>query len=92
MEDVTSTSYAQMTSADSGESIFSATITAGQSLAGTAPTSPVRLMTLQIGIALNSSTGGQERAAVMATLLLLFASGCLLAYRATLRRALRWFS
>ncbi len=61
-------------------------------LAGTAPTSPVRLMTLQIGIALNSSTGGQERAAVMATLLLLFATGCLLAYRATLRRALRWFS
>lgn len=61
-------------------------------LAGAAPTSPVRLMTLQIGIALNSSTGGQERAAVMATLLLLFATGCLLAYRATLRRALRWFA
>lgn len=61
-------------------------------LAGAAPTSPVRLMTLQIGIALNSSTGGQGRAAVMSTLLLLFAACCLLAYRATLRRALRWFA
>ncbi len=61
-------------------------------LAGTGATSQLRLMTLQIGIALNSSATGQERAAVMAVLLLLFATASLLTYRLMLRRALRWFS
>lgn len=37
LEDVTGTSFAQMTSMDGGETVFSATITAGQSLVGTAP-------------------------------------------------------
>ena len=61
-------------------------------LAGSAPTSPVRLMTLQIGIALNQSSTGQQRAAVMATILLLIATASLLTYRIILRRATRWFS
>lgn len=37
LEDVNSTSFVQITSADSGESIFEATITAGQKLKGVAP-------------------------------------------------------
>ncbi len=37
LEDVNSTSFVRMTSADSGETIFEATITAGQKLKGTAP-------------------------------------------------------
>ncbi|MCC7097265.1 MAG: hypothetical protein IT472_08810 [Thermomonas sp.] len=37
LEDVTGTGFTQMTSADAGETIFTATITAGQSLVGTAP-------------------------------------------------------
>ena len=49
-------------------------------------------MTLQIGIALNSAAGSQGRAAVMATLLLLIATLSLLAYRLTMRRAVRWLS
>lgn len=61
-------------------------------LAGTAANGRLRLMTLQIGLALNSSPTGQNRATVMAVLLLLFATGSLLAYRLMLRRALRWFT
>lgn len=61
-------------------------------LAGNAASSQLRLMTLQIGIALNSAANSQERAAVMATLLLLISAVSLLAYRLTMRRALRWVS
>lgn len=61
-------------------------------LAGNAATSQLRLMTLQIGIALNSAAGSQGRAAVMATLLLLIATCSLLAYRVTMRRAVRWLA
>lgn len=60
-------------------------------LAGGAATSQLRLMTLQIGVALNSAAGSQERAAVMPTILLLIATVSLLTYRLTVRRALRWF-
>ena len=59
-------------------------------LAGSAPNSPIRLMTLQIGLALTSSTSHQNRAAVHGTLLLLIAGATLLGYRLLLRRAARW--
>ena len=59
-------------------------------LAGNAATSQLRLMTLQIGVSLNSAAGSQERAAVMATLLLLIATLSLLAYRLAVRKALQW--
>jgi putative spermidine/putrescine transport system permease protein len=59
-------------------------------LAGSAASSQLRLMTLQIGVALNSAAGSQERAAVMATLLLLIATVSLLAYRLAVRKALQW--
>jgi len=61
-------------------------------LAGSAPSSPVRLMTLQIGIALNQSATGQQRAAVMAAILLLIATVSLVSYRLVMRRATRWFA
>ncbi|MFM9105821.1 MAG: ABC transporter permease, partial [Chloroflexota bacterium] len=61
-------------------------------LAGSAPAAPVRLMTLQIGIALNQSANGQQRAAVMAAILLIIAAVSLLTYRLILRRATRWFT
>jgi putative spermidine/putrescine transport system permease protein len=60
-------------------------------LAGNAATSQLRLMTLQIGVALNSAAGSQERAAVMAAILLFLAAMALAVYRYTVRRALRWF-
>jgi putative spermidine/putrescine transport system permease protein len=59
-------------------------------LAGSAPNSPIRLMTLQIGLALTASTTHQERAAVHGTLLLLIAGATLLVYRLLMRRARRW--
>ncbi|MFN8594449.1 MAG: ABC transporter permease subunit [Thermomicrobiales bacterium] len=59
-------------------------------LAGTAATGQLRLMTLQIGVALTSAVSTQERAAVMATLLLFIATIALLAYRAIVRRSMRW--
>lgn len=59
-------------------------------LAGNAANSQLRLMTLQIGLALNSAASSQERAAVMAALLLLIATASLLAYRLTVRKALQW--
>ena len=61
-------------------------------LAGNAATSQLRLMTLQIGVALNSAAASQERAAVMAVILLLFATAALAIYRLIVRRALRWFT
>lgn len=59
-------------------------------LAGTGGASGVRLMTLEIGRTLQASVFGQERAAVLAVLLMAIAAISLLAYRALLRRALRW--
>jgi putative spermidine/putrescine transport system permease protein len=59
-------------------------------LAGNAATSQLRLMTLQIGVALNSAASSQERAAVMATLLLLIATLSLVAYRLAVRKAVQW--
>ncbi len=59
-------------------------------LAGNAATSQLRLMTLQIGVSLNSAAGSQERAAVMATLLLLIATISLVAYRLAVRKAVQW--
>jgi hypothetical protein len=50
------------------------------------------LITLQIGISLNSGVGTEERSFVLATVLLILAAGALLAYRRVMKRALRWFS
>jgi ABC-type Fe3+ transport system permease subunit len=57
-----------------------------------ATTSKLRLITLQIGISLNSGVGTEERSYVLAVVLLLLTTGSLLAYRATMKRALRWFA
>lgn len=56
-----------------------------------ATTGSLRLITLQIGLTLNTGAGSEERAYVYAVVLLLLAVVSLLSYRATLRRALRWF-
>jgi len=61
-------------------------------LAGSGVNGQFRLMTLQIGIALNSATSSQERAAVLATLLLLIAAVSLVAYRLVIRKAVRWLA
>jgi putative spermidine/putrescine transport system permease protein len=61
-------------------------------LAGTGGAADVRLITLQIGLTLQASAFGQERAAVLAVVLMAMAIVSLLAYRGLLRRALRWFS
>ncbi len=61
-------------------------------LAGTGGAADVRLITLQIGLTLQASAFGQERAAVLAVVLMMMAVGSLLAYRGLLKRALRWFS
>ena len=57
-----------------------------------ATTGKLRLITLQIGISLNSGVGTEERSFVLATVLLILAAGALLAYRRVMKRALRWFS
>jgi len=54
-------------------------------------TGALRLITLQIGLTLNTGAGREERAYVLAVVLLLLATVSLLAYRFTLKRALRWF-
>jgi putative spermidine/putrescine transport system permease protein len=59
-------------------------------LAGSGAGSEVRLITLQIGRALQTGAFGQERAAVLAVLLMAMAAVSLLAYRALLQRAVRW--
>jgi putative spermidine/putrescine transport system permease protein len=51
----------------------------------------LRLITLQIGLTLNTGAGREERAFVLAVVLLMFATVSLVAYRLTLRWALRWF-
>lgn len=60
-------------------------------LAGNVGASPISLITLQIGEILQSDVFGRGRAAVLAVVLMAFATIALLAYRAILRRALRWF-
>jgi putative spermidine/putrescine transport system permease protein len=61
-------------------------------LAGTGGAADIRLITLQIGLTLQASAFGQERAAVLAVVLMAVAIAALLVYRSLLRRALRWFS
>jgi len=61
-------------------------------LVGGSGVTPTRLMTLQIGFALQSGAVGEDRAAVLAVVLLLFAVVSLVSYRIILRRALRWFA
>lgn len=62
-------------------------------LGGTAAsTGKLRLITIQIGLNLNTGVGKEERSYVLAVVLLLLATGALLLYRATMRRALRWFA
>ena len=62
-------------------------------LGGTASsTGQLRLITLQIGLNLNTGVGSEERSYVLAVVLLLLATGALLSYRAVMKRALRWFS
>ena len=55
-------------------------------------TGELRLITLQIGLTLNTGVGKEERAYVLAVVLLLLATGSLFLYRLMLKRALRWFS
>ncbi|MFM9107452.1 MAG: ABC transporter permease, partial [Chloroflexota bacterium] len=55
-------------------------------------TGELRLITLQIGLTLNTGAGKEERAYVLAVVLLLLAAVALLAYRLMLKRALRWFN
>jgi putative spermidine/putrescine transport system permease protein len=52
----------------------------------------LRLITLQIGLTLNTGVGTEERSYVLATVLLLLATGALLSYRLVMKRALRWFT
>jgi putative spermidine/putrescine transport system permease protein len=52
----------------------------------------LRLITLQIGITLNTGSGRVGRAYVLAVVLLLLASCSLLLYRYMMKRGLRWFS
>lgn len=52
----------------------------------------LRLITLYIGLFLNTSAGREERASVMAALLLMMAAVSLILYRLILRWALRWFN
>lgn len=62
-------------------------------LGGTAyTTGRLRLITLQIGISLNTGVGSEERSYVLATVLLLLATASLLSYRWMMGRALRWFA
>lgn len=61
-------------------------------LGGTASsTGKLRLITLQIGLNLNTGVGKEERSYVLAVVLLFLAAGALLLYRAVMKRALRWF-
>ncbi len=55
-------------------------------------TGELRMITLQIGLTLNTGAGKEERAYVLAVILLIMACASLLAYRWMLRRALRWFN
>lgn len=59
--------------------------------AGAAEIGQLRLITLQIGLTLNTGVGREERAYVLAVVLLLIATVSLLVYRYISRRALRWF-
>ncbi len=59
-------------------------------LVGTGAGSDVRLITLQIGRALQTGAFGQERAAVLAVLLMGLAAVSLLIYRGLLKQAVRW--
>lgn len=59
-------------------------------LAGNVGASSISLITLQIGEILQSDVFGRGRAAVLAVVLMAIATVSLLAYRAILRRALRW--
>jgi putative spermidine/putrescine transport system permease protein len=54
-------------------------------------TGNLRLITLQIGLTLNTGAGREERAMVLACILLGLAAVSLLLYRLLLRRATRWF-
>jgi putative spermidine/putrescine transport system permease protein len=61
-------------------------------LAGQSGGTAVRLITLQIGNALQSDViNGPAKAGVMAVILMAIATASLLAYRSLLRRGLRWF-
>jgi len=60
-------------------------------LAGAGAASGVQLMTLRIGSILQSDITETWRANVLAVMLMLFAVVSLLAYRAMLRRGLRWW-
>ena len=61
-------------------------------MGGTAlETGKLRLITIQIGLTLNTGAGREERSYVLAVVLLLLATVSLLAYRFIMRWALRWF-
>jgi len=58
---------------------------------GASQVGKLRLITLQIGLTLNTGAGREERAAVLAVALMVIATMGLAIYRIMLRRALRWF-
>jgi putative spermidine/putrescine transport system permease protein len=61
-------------------------------LAGAGAASPTQLITLRIGDILQTDLTETWRANVLAVILMILAIASLLAYRAILRRALRWFA
>ena len=60
-------------------------------LAGNGATRKVNLITLEIGDILRASISGKGEAAVLAMILLVLASGSLLAYRWMIHRGAKWF-
>jgi hypothetical protein len=61
-------------------------------MAGTASqTGRLRLITIQIGLHLNTGVGREERSFVLAVVLLILATVSLITYRLSMRWALRWF-
>lgn len=58
---------------------------------GASQVGKLRLITLQIGLTLNTGAGKEERAAVLAVVLLIIAVVSLAIYRLMLRWAVRWF-
>jgi putative spermidine/putrescine transport system permease protein len=57
----------------------------------TSQTGRLRLITIQIGLHLNTGVGREERSFVLAVVLLILATISLITYRLSMRWALRWF-
>ncbi|MEA2622221.1 MAG: putative spermidine/putrescine transport system permease protein [Chloroflexota bacterium] len=61
-------------------------------LVGQSAVTPVALITLQIGSAMEDVVNGPTRAGVLSVVLLVVAFASLVAYRALMRRGMRWFA